>query len=86
MQKPETINDNATSILHTYRLIDPLPRTRNRFLAPLTVFTPPLKRNAVYKCNEESDVGDVEDGIIEDVVRDDERAELLKALAEEEEY
>ena len=40
----------------------------------------------MYKCSEESDVGDAEVGIIEDVVRDDERVELLMALVEEEEY
>ena len=44
-----------TPIIHSfvmsssYLLIDPLPRTRNRFLAPLFVLTPDLKRNDVNK-------------------------------------
>ena len=38
--------------------MDPLPRTRNRFLAPLFVLTPDLNRRGVYRWREDSEFGD----------------------------
>jgi hypothetical protein len=59
-----------TRLYSTYRLIDPLPRTRNLFLQPLFVLTPPLNRNCDnkwYGDNEYDDSGDTaEDCIIND--------------------
>lgn len=41
--------------------MDPLPRTRNRFLAPLFVLTPDLNRRGVYRRREDSEFGDAND-------------------------
>ena len=63
-----------TRLDSTYLLIDPLPRTRNLFLQPLFVFTPPLNLNCDnkwYGDNEYDDSGDADDCIIDDDDDDD---------------
>ena len=47
--------------------MDPLPRTRNRFLAPLFVLTPPLNRRGMYRWRLLSEVGDDGDGNMDDL-------------------
>lgn len=55
-------------LLHvTYLLMDPLPRTPNRFLAPLLVLTPPLNRKDINEKAGDSMILAGDEGTSDDV-------------------